>query len=83
MKIAAELKAFCALIEHDFADHALLLRAVTHSSMSSVTRDDNQRDEFLGDRILGLVIAEALLQADKNASEGVLAPRFNALVRKE
>ncbi|MEY8096768.1 ribonuclease III [Falsihalocynthiibacter sp. S25ZX9] len=83
MKIAAELKAFCALIEHDFADPALLLRAVTHSSMSSVTRDDNQRDEFLGDRILGLVIAEALLQADKNASEGVLAPRFNALVRKE
>lgn len=83
MKIAAELKAFCGRIGHDFTDPALLVRAVTHSSMSSVTRDDNQRDEFLGDRILGLVIAEALLKADRNASEGVLAPRFNALVRKE
>lgn len=83
MKIAAELKAFCSRIGHEFADPSLLVRAVTHSSMSSTTRDDNQRDEFLGDRVLGLVIAEALLEADKKSSEGVLAPRFNALVRKE
>ncbi|MFN6953071.1 MAG: ribonuclease III, partial [Albidovulum sp.] len=39
--------------------------------------------EFLGDRVLGLVMAEALLAADRAASEGRLAPRFNALVRKE
>ena len=39
--------------------------------------------EFLGDRVLGLVMAEALLTADAAASEGQLAPRFNALVRKE
>lgn len=59
------------------------MRAVTHASMSSPTRDDNQRLEFLGDRVLGLVMATALLEADKGASEGQLAPRFNALVRKE
>ena len=47
------------------------------------TRPDNQRLEFLGDRVLGLVMATALLEADKKASEGQLAPRFNALVRKE
>ena len=51
--------------------------------MSSPTRSDNQRLEFLGDRVLGLVMAEALLGADKAATEGQLAPRFNALVRKE
>lgn len=39
--------------------------------------------EFLGDRVLGLVMAEALYQADGNASEGQMAPRFNAMVRKE
>ena len=56
---------------------------MTHASMSSANRDDNQRLEFLGDRVLGLVMAEALLAVDLEASEGQLAPRFNALVRKE
>jgi ribonuclease-3 len=56
---------------------------VTHSSIGSATRPDNQRLEFLGDRVLGLVMAEALLTADVQAREGQLAPRFNALVRKE
>jgi ribonuclease-3 len=51
--------------------------------MSSPTRDDNQRLEFLGDRVLGLVMAEAVLAHDTGATEGQLAPRFNALVRKE
>ena len=51
--------------------------------MSTDTRPDNQRLEFLGDRVLGLVMAEAMLKADRGASEGQLAPRFNALVRKE
>ena len=51
--------------------------------MSSATRSDNQRLEFLGDRVLGLVIAEALSDRDPEASEGQMAPRFNALVRKE
>lgn len=83
MKPAAELTDFARRIGHDFARPELLVRAVTHSSISSATRPDNQRLEFLGDRILGLVIAEALLGADKGASEGQLAPRFNALVRKE
>jgi ribonuclease-3 len=59
------------------------MRALTHASISSPTRPDNQRLEFLGDRVLGLVMATALLELDKTASEGQLAPRFNALVRKE
>lgn len=59
------------------------MRAVTHASIGTATRPDNQRLEFLGDRVLGLVMAEALLAADTQAREGQLAPRFNALVRKE
>ena len=83
MKLAADLHAFQTKLGHVFARPDLLLQAVTHASLSSATRPDNQRLEFLGDRVLGLVMAEALLGADKAAAEGHLAPRFNALVRKE
>lgn len=83
MKLSGELTAFAARLGHDFTRPELLHRALTHPSMSSPSRPDNQRLEFLGDRVLGLVMAEALLHADKAASEGQLAPRFNALVRKE
>ncbi len=83
MKLSAELKAFAGRLGHKFSDPALLVQAVTHASMSAPSRPDNQRLEFLGDRVLGLVLSEALLAADEGASEGQLAPRFNALVRKE
>ncbi len=83
MKIGGDLQAFSSRIGYDFADAELLIRAVTHASIASSTRPDNQRLEFLGDRVLGLVMAEALIKADRGASEGQLAPRFNALVRKE
>ncbi|MCR8824944.1 ribonuclease III [Pseudosulfitobacter koreensis] len=83
MKISNELRDFQKRIGHAFADPGLLTEAVTHASMSSPTRGDNQRLEFLGDRVLGLAMAQALLEADTEAAEGKLAPRFNALVRKE
>lgn len=83
MKLSADLAAFQRRLGHDFADPALLIRALTHGSLSSATRPDNQRLEFLGDRVLGLTIAEALLRADRGATEGQLAPRLNALVRGE
>ncbi len=83
MKLSATSLAFAKRLGHDFAQPELLHRALTHSSLSSATRADNQRLEFLGDRVLGLVIAEALLADDLEAVEGQLAPRLNALVRKE
>jgi ribonuclease-3 len=83
VKLSAELKAFQERLGHRFKRPELLAQAVTHASMSSANRDDNQRMEFLGDRVLGLVMAEALLALDEGATEGQLAPRFNALVRKE
>jgi ribonuclease-3 len=72
-----------ARLGYDFIQIELLVRALTHASISTPTRPDNQRLEFLGDRVLGLVMSEALFFADKSAAEGLLAPRFNALVRKE
>ncbi len=83
MKPSADLQAFGARLGHEFRRPELLVRALTHASISGPSRPDNQRLEFLGDRVLGLVMAEALLAADKGATEGQLAPRFNALVRKE
>ncbi len=83
MKLSSDMVAFAARLGHNFKRPELLHRALTHPSMSSPARPDNQRFEFLGDRVLGLVMAEALLKADKSATEGQLAPRFNALVRKE
>ena len=83
MRLAADLSAFQTRIGHVFARPELLIRALTHSSLSSPTRPDNQRLEFLGDRVLGLVMTETLLAQDTDATEGQLAPRFNALVRKE
>lgn len=83
MRLSAELAAFQDRLGHRFRSSDLLVRAVTHASIGTATRPDNQRLEFLGDRVLGLVMAEALLAADPEAREGQLAPRFNALVRKE
>ena len=83
MRLAAELQDFSERLGHSFSNPALLIQAMTHASLSSPSRDDNQRLEFLGDRVLGLIIAEAALAHDTNANEGQLAPRFNALVRKE
>jgi dsRNA-specific ribonuclease len=83
MKLSSDLQALCKRLGHRFDRPDLLVRAVTHSSRAGPNRDDNQRLEFLGDRVLGLVMAEALLADDRNATEGQLAPRYNALVRKE
>ncbi|WGW04939.1 ribonuclease III [Tropicibacter oceani] len=83
MKLSADLKELEQRLGYRFARPDLLRQAVTHGSMSGPGREDNQRLEFLGDRVLGLVMAQALLEHDKTATEGQLAPRFNALVRKE
>ena len=68
---------------HRFGDPDLLNHALTHASASSPARPDNERLEFLGDRVLGLIVAEALCRLFPDAPEGTLAPRLNALVRRE
>lgn len=83
MKLSRETAAFEDRLGHHFANPGLLVAALTHPSIATPGRPDNQRLEFLGDRVLGLVMAESVLHADKAAREGQLAPRFNALVRRE
>lgn len=68
-----------------FSDQSLLSRALTHSSLSGGSErvHDLERLEFLGDRVLGLLTAEELWRRYPDYEEGDLAPRLNALVRKE
>jgi len=66
---------------HVFADRDLLKRALTHSSANAQT--SNERLEFLGDRVLGLIAAEKLHTQYPDDAEGALALKFNALVRQE
>jgi ribonuclease-3 len=69
-------------IGHTFKDHARLVRALTHASATKVAGDIShyERLEFLGDRVLGLCIAELLFTRFPNAREGELSVRLNALV---
>ena len=69
-----------------FADPDLLSRALTHSSAVSPTKRierSYQRLEFLGDRVLGLVVADMLYRRYPKANEGELSRTLNTLVRKE
>lgn len=73
---------------HAFKDADRLERALTHSSAragnSSQAGDtDYERLEFLGDRVLGLVVAEMLFSVFPKADEGELSVRLNALVNAE
>jgi ribonuclease-3 len=69
-------------IGYRFHDEALLLRSLTHRSLSA-TSQNYEALEFLGDRILAMVIAEDLYRASPSASAGVLAQALNKMVRAE
>jgi ribonuclease III len=79
------LKDLCARLGHEFSDPALLKVALTHASAraGACPHEDNERLEFLGDRVLGLAIAELLADSFPKAREGELARWFNHLVRAE
>ncbi|MGC2340145.1 MAG: ribonuclease III domain-containing protein, partial [Methyloceanibacter sp.] len=79
------LKHLFERIGYAFNDRSLVELALTHASArpSLKPNEDNERLEFLGDRVLGLAIAELLTTSFPEASEGELARRFNQLVRAE
>jgi len=75
-----------ARLGYRFADPDLLERALTHSSAVAPAKrvaNSYQRLEFLGDRVLGLVVAETLYRNLPRATEGDLSRGLNAMVRKE
>jgi ribonuclease-3 len=82
---AAAIETLQARLGHSFADRALLDRALTHASASQGARKlpDNERLEFLGDRVLGLIMAHALLLREADAGAGDLSKRFAGLVSGE
>lgn len=75
-----ELRIFQDHLGYHFNDPGLLLRALTHSSKGV---ENYERLEFLGDRVLGLVIADIVYMAFASESEGGLAKRHSALACTE
>ncbi|HEY4265268.1 MAG TPA: ribonuclease III [Micropepsaceae bacterium] len=65
---------------HEFSDPELLRLALSHASIGARS---NERLEFLGDRVLGLIVAEWLYADYPDIDEGGLAVRLNALVRRD
>ncbi len=64
-----------------FKDKGLLIKSLTHKSFDIL--DNNEKIEFLGDRVLGLVIAKKLLEIYPDEKEGVLDKKFSSLVNKK
>jgi len=81
----ADLTALEQALGHRFGDPQLLVQATTHAAAGHGRADtiDNERLEFLGDRVLGLVMAELLMERFPKATEGELGPRHATLVRRE
>lgn len=70
-------------LDYRFADPSLLQQALTHRSVEAAGGPDYERLEFLGDRVLALVVTELLMQGYPEEREGALARRLAALVRQE
>ncbi len=83
---ADDLARLGRVLGHVFADPDLLVQAVSHPSLLGLARNaarGYERLEFLGDRVLGLVVAEWLLERFPDEAEGAIARRHTALVRAE
>lgn len=84
MNMISDIKKLGDILGHAFASPETLKLALTHPSAAKTSRSgDNQRLEFLGDRVLGLIIAEMLYQNFNQEAEGALAKRLAYLVRQE
>jgi ribonuclease-3 len=92
-EVQPDLRDLMAALDYSFKDPELLGMALMHPSAVSTGRGkrakkpdriaDNQRLEFLGDRVLGIVVAEMLFRAFPDEDEGALARRLAALVKQD
>jgi len=81
-----DLRSLQSKLGYDFVDLSLLQLALTHASIASPLKDgrnSNERLEFLGDRVLGLAIADMLYRAFPDEDEGAMARRHAALVARD
>ncbi len=67
------------ILKYNFKNKNLLNRALTHKSYSN---ENNEKLEFLGDRVLGLVISKILIDKYPNEKEGIIDKKFANLVNK-
>ena len=67
-------------IKIEFKDKKLLIKSLTHKSYNK--ENNNEKLEFLGDRVLGLIIAKKLLELYPDEKEGILDKKFASLVNK-
>ena len=68
---------------HQFNDIQLLVQSLTHTGAAINRLQSNERLEFLGDRVLGLALADMLLTEFPDEKEGKIAYRFSELARSE
>ena len=76
-----KVKNLQKIINYNFKDSKLLLRSLTHKS-ADFTKN-NEKLEFLGDRVLGLILSSKIYELYPNESEGDLDKRFASLVNKK
>jgi len=79
------LRECAALVGHEFSDVSLLRLALTHASYSAEHDSDesNERLEFLGDAVVGLVLADQMYRRHANFDEGVLTDLRKSVVNSE
>ena len=65
----------------NFKNKNILIKSLTHKSFNSV--DNNEKLEFLGDRVLGLIISKKLLEIFPNDKEGILDKKLASLVNRK
>ena len=76
-----KIKEFEKIIKYNFKESSLLKKALTHKSFDN--NINNEKLEFLGDRVLGLIISEKLLEKYPDENEGIIDKKFANLVNKK
>ena len=76
-----KIKELEKIIKYNFKKSSLLEKALTHKSYDNIS--NNEKLEFLGDRVLGLVISEKLLEKYPKEKEGIIDKKFSNLVNKK
>jgi len=81
--LAGRMRELTEILDYKFKDTELIRNALTHRSAAGRGEPTYERLEFLGDRVLALVIADLLYEHFPDEEEGALAKRLVALVRRE
>jgi len=76
-----KIKELEKIIKYSFKNNSLLIMSLTHKSFDSV--NNNEKLEFLGDRVLGLIISQKLLEKFPNEKEGIIDKKFANLANKK